>query len=82
MIYNIIKVAEKEKTDIIIYGFEKYNKILGKYLYENFSFQEKQWTNKIFNYTLNPNEIFTSFYPFLWNKLISHTFIKKIIYIF
>ncbi len=77
MIYNIIKVADKEKTDIIIYGFEKYNRILGKYLYENFSFQKKQWPNKIFNYTVNPNEIFTSFYPFLWNKLFSSTFIKK-----
>ena len=76
MIYDIIKEGDKEHSDIVIYGFEKYNRILEKYLYENFSFQTKKWGNEIFNYIVNPNEIFTSFYPFLWNKLFRHTFIK------
>ena len=77
MIYNIIKEADKEKTDILIFGFEKYNIILEKYLYDNFSFQKKKWTNVTFNYSANPNEIFTSFYPFLWNKLFLRSFIRK-----
>ena len=76
MIHDIIKEVDKENADIIIFGFEKYNRILEKYLYENFSFQIKKWGNDIFNYIDNPNEIFTSFYPFLWNKLFHHTFIK------
>ena len=65
MIYNIIKEADKEKTDILIFGFEKYNIILEKYLYDNFSFQKKKWTNVTFNYSANLNEIFISFYLFL-----------------
>ena len=77
MINDIIKEADKENSDIIIYGFEKYNRILEKYLYENFSFQIKKWGNEIFNYSVNPNNILTSFYPFLWNKLFRHSFIKK-----
>ena len=76
MIYDIIKEADKKNVDIMIYGFEKYNRILEKYLYENFSFQKKTWLKEIFNYSINSNEIFTSFYPFLWNKLFSNTFIK------
>ena len=77
MIYDIIKEAEKENADIVIYGFEKYNRRLEKYLYENFSFQIKKWGNQIFNYSVNYYNIFTSFYPFLWNKLFRHSFIKK-----
>ena len=76
-LYDIIKKADMFNPDIIIYGFEKYNQILGKYFFENFSFQKKIWPNKTFNYYSNPNKIFTSFYPFLWNKLFLNTFIKK-----
>ena len=76
-LYDIIKKADMFNPDIIIYGFEKYNQILGKYLYENFSFQKKIWSNKSFNFYSNPNKIFTSFYPFLWNKVFLNTFIKK-----
>jgi len=76
-LYDIIKKADKFNPDIIIYGFEKYNQILGKYFFENFSFQKTIWPNKTFNYYSNPNKIFTSFYPFLWNKLYLNTFIKK-----
>ena len=77
MLYDIIKEADKENADIVIYGFEKYNRILEKYLYENFKFQKTKWVNDTFNYSINPNQIFTSFYPFLWNKLFRHSFIKK-----
>ena len=77
MIYDMIKEVDKENPDIVIYGFEKYNKKLNKYFYENFSFQIKQWGNELFNYSVNPNEIFTSFYLFLWIKLFRHLFIKK-----
>ncbi len=77
MIYDIVKEADKENSDIVIYGFEKYNRILEKYLYENFSFQIKKWGKEIFNHSVNSNKIFTSFYPFLWNKLFLRSFIRK-----
>ncbi len=77
MLYDIIKEADKENADIVIYGFEKYNRLLEKYFYENFKFQKIKWVNDTFNYSINPKQIFTSFYPFLWNKLFRHSFIKK-----
>ena len=78
LFYDVVNVADKLLTDIIIYKFKKYNNTSHEYISVNYVCKNYSCPNETFNYKENPNEIFISFTTFTWNKLFRHSFIKQI----
>ena len=77
MLEILVNTTKEKKTDIIIFNYIIYNQITGEYTKINLSLEKNWWPNDLFNFSYEPNKIFTSFRSYPWNKLFLHSFIKE-----
>lgn len=70
-------VAEKTKSEIVIFKADEYNEKTKKYNNLDYAFQKKWFKKNEFNFRDNKNRIFNSFQNWAWNKFFRREFLVK-----